>query len=85
MYKVKLAMSCQKTPQQAASELGMYPFVATKAAKQSASLTLEFLESAISLSKEVDIKLKSRPYNNRDVITFYIAELIDRRNPFAKA
>ncbi len=85
MYKVKLAMSCQKTAQQAASELGMYPFVATKAAKQSAALTLEFLESAILLSKEVDIKLKSKPFNNRDVITFYIAELIDRRNTVAKA
>jgi len=85
MYKVKLATSCGRTAQQAAAELGLYPFVAQRAARNVASLSLEFFENAMAVLKNADIKMKSRPYNKRDVITFCIAELIDRRNSVGKA
>jgi DNA polymerase-3 subunit delta len=85
MYKVKLATTCGRTAQQAAAELGLFPFAAQKAARNVASLSLEFLESAIAALKNADTKMKSRPYNKRDIITFCIAELIDRRNSVGKA
>ncbi len=86
MYKVKLAILCQKPLQQAASDLDIKPaFIVSKIAKNSSLLSIEFLENAISLSKQTDVKLKSKPFNKRDVVTFYIAELIDRRNSVGKA
>ena len=86
MYKVKLAMSCQKSTVEAGRDL--FPpnksFLASKNAKLVGNLSLEFLETAVELSKQVDIKLKNSPHNKRDVIMFYIAELISRRENVAK-
>ena len=84
MYKVKLALSCGRTPQQAVADLGIHPYGAQKIARSVSALSLEFLENAITLSKEADNKMKGKPYNKRDVITFYVAELIDRRNSVGK-
>ncbi len=86
LYKVKLAIMCQKPLQQTATDFDIKPaFIVSKLAKNSCSLSIDFLEYAISISKKTDIKLKSTPYNKRDVVTFYIAELIDRRNSVGKA
>lgn len=85
MYKIKLAMSCGKTVGEATRDFSMKPFVASKNAKLVGALSLDFLETAVGLSKQIDIKLKSSPYNKRDLITFYIADLINRRESIAKA
>ncbi len=87
MYKVKLAISCGKTVGEVTRDFFSpnKAFVASKTAKLVGSLTLEFLEMAVALSKQVDIKLKNSPFSKRDVIMFYIADLINRRESVAKA
>lgn len=85
MYKAKLALISGRNSQHLAADFGLHPYAAQKTMKNAAQLSLEFLENAVTLSKQTDVKLKNSPYNKRDVITFYIAELIDRRNTVGKA
>ncbi len=86
MYKVKLGLTCGKSVAEIARDFfaSNKAFLASKNAKLVGNLSIEFLETAIELSKQADIKLKNSAYNKRDVITFYIAELISRRENIAK-
>lgn len=87
MYRVKLGITSGKT----VTEIGRdyFPpnksFLPSKIARFVGALSLEFLEVAVDLSKQIDVRLKSSSLNKRDLITFYIADLITRRENFAKA
>ncbi len=87
MYKVKVGLACGKTVAEISRSLfePYKSFLASKNAKLVGSLSLEFLETAIALSKQLDVKLKSTSYNKRELITFFIGDLINRRNSVAKA
>lgn len=85
MWKAKLAINAGRTSADMARDFGFNPYAAGKIMKNARGLSLEFLETCVSLSKQLDIKLKSSPHNKRDLITMYIADVVSRRGKIAKA
>ncbi len=86
LYKAKIALKNGVQAGQLALELGIKPsFAATKAMKNARLLSYEFLKQAILLSIKLDLDFKRVSQNKRDLINFYIAELIDRRQTIGKA
>lgn len=86
LYKAKIALKNGVQAQQLATELKISPsFAATKAMKNARMLSYEFLKQAIEISVNLDISLKTVSQNKRELINFYIAELIDRRQTIGKA
>ncbi len=85
LWKAKVSVMSSKAATDLKNDFGINQYGAMKLIKNSQKLSFEFLETGIALSKQLDINLKSTSLNQRDLITVYIADLIDRRQTLAKA
>lgn len=85
LWKARLAINAGRSSADMARDFGFNPYVAGKIMKNARGLNTELVEVCVSLSKQLDVKLKSSPYNKRDLITMYVADIISRRQQLAKA
>ena len=58
----------------------MKPFAAAKALKNAKGMSIEFLHDAVLLCLKLDRELKSAPFNKRDLITVFLADVVGRRS-----
>lgn len=85
LWKGSVSLRKGKTSAETASELGMNPYGATKAQKNARRFDIDFLRRAVSLSLKLDVDLKSKPYNKRDLIVTYVASLVNEKQNYGKA
>lgn len=77
MWKAVIALKAGKSSSDMARDFGMNPYGASKVMKNTRNVSSKFLNSAVMLSLKLDRELKSTPFNKRDLITMYIASLVD--------
>lgn len=79
MWRACLAFESGRTSNDFASDFGIKNYGASKVMKNTRNVKKSFLESAVILSCKLDKQLKSMPYNKKDLIFTYVADVIERR------
>lgn len=80
LWHARLALDGMKTQSQLAQDFGMRTYGANKAMKNVRGMSLEFIHQSLQLALKLDTQLKSTPYNKRDLITAFAADIIYRRD-----
>ena len=80
LWHARITIDSGKTQADMVRDFGMKPFAASKALKNARNMSAGFLHAAVLLSLKLDRELKSTPYNKRDLITVFLADVIRRRH-----
>lgn len=82
MWKAKLATAKLKSSSDFASDFKINPYAATKIIKNSKLIPKEVLNGCLQLCLKLDKDLKSTPFNKKDLISVFIASIIECRNKY---
>lgn len=84
LWKARISYESRKTVQELASDFKLNPYGAKKIMQSAAGFSRSYLHFAINKATDLDIKLKSTPYNKKELLTVFIGELSNRREQFGK-
>lgn len=79
LWHARTALDSGKTQSDMVRDFSMKPFAAAKALKNAKSMSPQFLHDAVLLCLKLDRELKSTPFNKRDLITVFLADVTGRR------
>lgn len=80
LWHARAALNSGKTQNDMVRDFSMKPFAAAKTLKNAKGMSIEFLHDAVLLCLKLDRELKSMPFNKRDLITVFLADVIGRRS-----
>ena len=79
MWRACLAFKSGKTSNDLASDFEIHRYGAAKAMKNTRNIKKSFLQAAVGLACNLDKQLKSAPFNKRDLVMAFVADVIERR------
>lgn len=82
MWRAYLAYERGKVSSELAKDFGLNPYAASKVMKNIRTVRKGFLRDVVMLSYKLDKQLKSAPFNKRDLVVAYIADVIDKRQNY---